>query len=68
VSTEVSEEHIAFICRVEEISSARNQQASLLATCSSETPVDIQLTTRRHIPEDDTLQFKLHSFTQVKAR
>jgi hypothetical protein len=35
MSTDVSEEHIVSIFRVEEISSARNQQASkcLLATC-----------------------------------
>jgi hypothetical protein len=26
------------------------------AICSSETPVETEQTTRRHIPEDDTLQ------------
>jgi hypothetical protein len=47
VSTDVSEEHILSIFRVEEISSARNQQASRWLAA--------QQTTRRHIPEEDTL-------------
>jgi hypothetical protein len=67
VSTDVSEEHIASIFR-EEISSARNQQASkwllaklisslkMEAICSSKTSVDAQRTTRRYIPEDDTFK------------
>jgi hypothetical protein len=46
VATDVSEEHIASIFRAEEIISAR----------TSETSVATQQTTRRHIPEDDTLQ------------
>jgi hypothetical protein len=40
----------------EEIGSASKQVAR--AICSSETPVETQRTTRRHIPEDDTLYFK----------
>jgi hypothetical protein len=64
MSTDFSEEHVASIFRVEEISSAKTQQASRWqaastlkteAICSSETSVDPQRTTRRHIPEDDTL-------------
>jgi hypothetical protein len=56
VSTEVFEEHIAPILRIEEISSARNQQVSRQQVIgSSETSVDTQRTTRHHIPEDDTL-------------
>jgi hypothetical protein len=68
VATDVSEEHIASIFRVEEIISASKQVASLLAgscwnyffdpedggVCSSETSVATQQTTQRHIP-DDTL-------------
>jgi hypothetical protein len=61
VSTDVSEEHIASIFRVEKISSARNQRESrwqrwflaepffstlkMKAICSSETSVDTQRTT-----------------------
>jgi hypothetical protein len=59
VSTDFSEEHIASIFRVEEISSAKetSKQAALKveAICSSETSVETQQTTGRHIPEDDTL-------------
>jgi hypothetical protein len=57
VSTDVSEEHIASIIMVEEISSAKKKPASKQAICSSETLVETQQTTRRHIPEDDTLYF-----------
>jgi hypothetical protein len=65
VSTDVSEEHIASVFRVEKISSARNQRESRLcsslalkmeAICSSETSVDTQRTTQLYIPEDVTLQ------------
>jgi hypothetical protein len=86
---DVSEEHIAFIFRVEEISSAKTSKqaggkrlplkrrlkpaSKLLATCflvfaelisstlkmeavcSSETLVETQRTTSRHIPDDNTL-------------
>jgi hypothetical protein len=62
VSTDVSEEHIASIFRVEEISSTKKTASKQVATClkmeaicSSRTSVDTQRTTRRHIPEDDTL-------------
>jgi hypothetical protein len=55
VSTDVSEENIVSIFRVEEISSARNQQASRWLAGSSETSVGAQRTTRRYIPEDSTL-------------
>jgi hypothetical protein len=72
LSTDVSEEHIASIFRVKEISSAGRlfcfPPACLLvfaklisstlkmeAICSSETSVVTQQTTRRHIPEYDTL-------------
>jgi hypothetical protein len=67
VSTGVSEEHIASIFRVEEMSSVRNHQArrwqvelisstlKMEAICSSETSVETKQTTRRHIPEGDTL-------------
>jgi hypothetical protein len=68
VLTDVSEEHIASIFRVEEISSARNHLLAcwflaelifstlkMKAIFSSETSVDTQLTTRRYIPEVDTL-------------
>jgi hypothetical protein len=73
VSTDVSEELIASIFRVEQIGSA-NQRASNLppayllvladifstlkmeAISYSETSVETQQTTRRHIPENDTLQ------------
>jgi hypothetical protein len=60
VSTDVSEEHIASIFRVEEISSARNQQASRW-----------QRTTRRYIPEVDTIHNhrcqNLKSYTQEQC-
>jgi hypothetical protein len=69
VLSDVSEEHITSIFRVEEISSARNQQASrwkaeelisstlkMDAICSSETSVDTQRTTPRYIPEVDSIQ------------
>jgi hypothetical protein len=67
VSTDISEEHIAYIFKVKEISSARNQRASkflaelisstlkMEAICSSEMSVDTQRTTRRYMPEDETL-------------
>jgi hypothetical protein len=63
VPTDVSEEHIASIFRVEEIILARNQQAAEIisstlkseAMCSSATSVDIQRTTRRSIPKVETL-------------
>jgi hypothetical protein len=82
VSTKVSEEHVASIFRVDEISSAKTclPPACLLVfaelisstlkmetTCSSEPSVETQRTTRRHIPEDDTLHNhrceKLKSYT-----
>jgi hypothetical protein len=59
VATDVSEEHRASIFRVKEKSSkpTSKQVATLKmeALCSSETSVATQRTTRRHIPEDDTL-------------
>jgi hypothetical protein len=67
VATDVSEELIALIFRVEEIISARASKYAggkvLLAASifrveeiySSETPVATQQTARRHIPEDDIL-------------
>jgi hypothetical protein len=70
VSTDVSEEHIASIFRVEEVISARNHLlacwflaeiiASTLkmeAICSSETSVDTQWTTQRYIPKVNTLYY-----------
>jgi hypothetical protein len=67
VATDVSEEHIASILRVEEIISAFHLLArwfaepvsstqKMEAISSSETSVETERTTRRHIPEDDTLQ------------
>jgi hypothetical protein len=71
VWTDVSEEHTASIFRVEEIGPANHQTCHLLACwfaepisstlkmeaiCSSERSVQTQRTTRRHFPEDDTLQ------------
>jgi hypothetical protein len=64
------EEHVFFIFRVEgaeqETSvkagdklvswSAYSSTLKIEATCFSETSVDFQRTTRRHIPEDGTLQ------------
>jgi hypothetical protein len=56
VSTDVSEEHIASICRVEKISWERNERKSRSEElCSSETSVDSQRTTCRYLPEDGTL-------------
>jgi hypothetical protein len=57
---DVSEEHIASIFRVEEISSARNQRASRWQACK----VDTQRTTRRYIPEDRTLCIRMFSTAQ----
>jgi hypothetical protein len=54
VSTDVSEEHIASIFRVEKISWARNQGESRCRHLLS-TSVDTQRTTRNYIPEDGTL-------------
>jgi hypothetical protein len=67
-------EHIASIFRIEEISSAKTSKqaggcllffskliSSILkmeAICFPETSVETQRTTRRHIPEDDTLRFQ----------
>jgi hypothetical protein len=34
------------------------------AICSSETSAETQRTTRRHIPENDTLQFKTDAYIQ----
>jgi hypothetical protein len=67
MATDVSEEHIASIFRVGEISSARKQVASraysstlnMKAICFSERSVATQRTTRRRIPEDDTLQINI---------
>jgi hypothetical protein len=53
VSTDVSEEHIASIFRVEEIGSAK--PASKQVASSSETSFETQRTARHHISEDDTL-------------
>jgi hypothetical protein len=59
VSTDVSEENIASIFRFEKINSAETSKLSstlkMEAICSSETSVETQRTTRRHIAEDDTL-------------
>jgi hypothetical protein len=56
-ATDVSEEHIASIFRAEE-KFQQDQQVSLKmeAICFSETWVETERTTRRHIPEDDTPQ------------
>jgi hypothetical protein len=35
------------------------------AICSSKTSVETQWTTRRHIPEDDTLSYKLFTFLLI---
>jgi hypothetical protein len=63
MSTDVSEEHVASIFRVEECAEQeksmkaggkqRKQSLTLKmeAICTSETSVDIQRTTRRHIPQ-----------------
>jgi hypothetical protein len=71
MSTDVLEEHIASIFRVEEMSSERIQRASrfldelisstlkMEAIYSFETPVDIQQTTQRYIPEDGTLNRRI---------
>jgi hypothetical protein len=53
VSTNVSEENIASIFRVEKISSARNQRASWW---QAECRLTLQGTTQRYIPENGTLQ------------
>jgi hypothetical protein len=70
VATDVSEEHIAFIFRVEEIISAAfcllpayllalaeiiSSTLKMEAICFSGTSVATQQTTWRHIPDDDTL-------------
>jgi hypothetical protein len=69
VSTDVLEEHISSIFRVEEIISAKGLPPACLlvfaelisstlkmeAKCSSKMSVETRRTTRRHIPEDDTL-------------
>jgi hypothetical protein len=65
VSTDVSEEHIASIFIVEKYAeqetsvkaggSAYSSTLKMEEKCSSETSVDTQRTTRRYIPEDDTL-------------
>jgi hypothetical protein len=75
VSTDISEEHIASIFRVEEISKkpgacqtlSRWFLAHLIfstlkmgATYSSEMSVDTQRTTRRYIPEDGTLHIFIY--------
>jgi hypothetical protein len=67
VSTDISEEHIASIFRVEkQVQQETSVQAGdkhifstlkMDVTCSSETSVDIQQTTRRYIPEDGTHKF-----------
>jgi hypothetical protein len=70
------EEHIASIFRVEEIGSASKQVATwfaepisstlkMEAICSSETSVETQRTTRRHVPEDDT--FHNHRCENLKS-
>jgi hypothetical protein len=51
-STGVSEEHIASIFKDEKISLFFTVMMEPI--CSSETSVDTQRTTRRHIPEDGT--------------
>jgi hypothetical protein len=71
VTSDVSEEHIVSIFRVEEIISARTSKPptylqvlaeiisstqKMEAICSSESSVATQQTTLRHIPEDDTLK------------
>jgi hypothetical protein len=62
MSTDVSEENIASIFRVEEYAKqetsvkAGGKQSS--ATSSSEMSADFQRTTRRYILEDRTLQFR----------
>jgi hypothetical protein len=65
--TDVSEEHIASIFRIEKVSSAGGRLScwflaelisstlKMEAICSAETSVDSQRTTWRHIPENDTL-------------
>jgi hypothetical protein len=59
VTTEVSEEHIASIsgtCLLVGFCWNYFSTLKMEAICSSETSVVTQQTTRRHIPEDDTLQ------------
>jgi hypothetical protein len=72
VLTNVSEDHIASIFRVKEISSAKTskqaggiQLLKVEAISSSETSVETRRTTRRHIPEDDTLHN--HRFENLKS-
>jgi hypothetical protein len=77
VATDVSEEHIASIFRVEEIISCLLPACLLVlaeiisstlkmeAICFSETLVATQQTTRRHIPEDDT--FHNHLCDNLKS-
>jgi hypothetical protein len=57
VKTHFSEEHIAYIFKTEEkaMQESSMKQASSKKTCSSETSVDFQLTTRHYTPEGRTL-------------
>jgi hypothetical protein len=70
VSTDVSEEHIASIFRVEKLAEQETsmksggKQSKTEAICSSKTLVDFQQTTRRYIPEDGIL----HGSTKLHLR
>jgi hypothetical protein len=55
VANHVSEEHIA--CHLLVLAEIISSTLKMEAICSSETSVATQQTTRRHIPEDDTLNF-----------
>jgi hypothetical protein len=80
VSTDIPEEDITFIFKVEKISSARNQRESrwqagelifstlkMEAICSSETSVDTQRTARHCIPEECTLQTVKYFIARIWA-
>jgi hypothetical protein len=62
-SADISEDHIASIFWVQEYAQKNNQRESRWqleqATCSSETSVGFQRTTRRQIPENRTLEKKV---------
>jgi hypothetical protein len=56
VSTDVSEEHIAWIFKVEEYATQETSETlKMEKICSSEMSGGFQRATRRYIPEDNTL-------------
>jgi hypothetical protein len=55
VATDVSEEHIAGHLLARWFAEPISSTLKIEATCFSETSVETQRTTRRHIPEDDNV-------------